>query len=75
MLRNELPVLIQRCGPRVKDLRCESHAAQKKRGPKPRVLYLLNRWLFQLFPSIVDVHGAFVDVQHSGYTSRVVGNP
>jgi len=27
---------------------------------------------FQLLPSVVD---AFVDVQHSGYTLQVVGNP
>ena len=57
------------------DLRCESRVAQKKRGLKPRVLYMLNRWLFQHFPSVVDVCGAFVDVQHSSYASRVVGDP
>jgi len=38
-------------------------------------MYLLARWLFQLLPSVVDVRDAFVNVQHSGYASRVVGDP
>ena len=57
------------------DLRCESRAAQKKREPKPRVLYLLNRWLFQLFSSVVDVRDAFVDVQYFVTLHRLLGTP
>ena len=52
-----------------------SDAVQKRRGLEPRVLYLLNRWLFQLLPSVIDVRDAFTDIQYFGYTSRVVQNP
>jgi len=47
----------------------------KETLPEPRILYLLSRLLFQLPLSIVDVRDAFVDIQHSGYVSRVVGGP
>ena len=40
-----------------------SHVAQKKHGPEPRVLYLLNIWFFQLLLSVVDVCDTFVDIQ------------
>jgi len=52
----------------------ESDAVQKRRGVEPRVLYLLDRWFFQLLPSVIDLRDAFVDVQHSGYASWIVGD-
>jgi len=52
-----------------------SNAVQKRHRVKPPVLYLLDRWIFLLLPSIVDVRDVFVDIQYSGYTSRVVRDP
>ena len=53
----------------IRELRM-SDATQKRRGLEPRVLYLLDKWLF-----VIDAHVFSVDVQRSGYVVRVVGNP
>ena len=42
---------------------------------EPRVLYLLDRWLFQLLVPVVDARVISVDIQRSGYAVQVVGNP
>jgi len=37
-------------------------AVQKRHGVEPRVLYLLDRWCFQLLRSVIDVCDAFINV-------------
>ena len=59
-------VLEQKRSPRV---------ALEKRECEPRILYLQDRLCLQSFQSIVDESDAFIDVQHSGWVSRVVRNP
>jgi len=41
---------------------------------EPRILYLLERWLFQLLMPVLDACVVSVDVQRSGYAVWVFGN-